>query len=163
MQAAAEAADHLGMVGTHPVAGLQARTIRRRRAITSAALALFLEQTYAATTMDDICARAGCSKGGLYHHFRTKEAVLESVVAYLASRAALLPPVAEAAQVIGVAPHQLEALIVEIWAEASRSGVARDALSDHGPSSLAALVAAGELVARVARADGEERNERQAA
>jgi TetR/AcrR family transcriptional repressor of nem operon len=30
-------------------------------------------QGYTATTVDDICARAGVSKGSFFHHFRTKE------------------------------------------------------------------------------------------
>lgn len=151
------------MATAQPGAVLQARTIRRRRAITDAAVELFLEQTYAATTMDDICARAGCSKGGLYHHFRTKEAVLESALAQRARTGALQPRVADGAQAGGVARRQLETLIVEIWAEASRSSALREVLGDLAPSSLPEILAAGELVARVARAADEEIDERQAA
>lgn len=158
------AADHAGMTTEiRPGVRPQARTVRKREAITGAALALFLEHTYARTTMDDICARAGCSKGGLYHHFRTKEAVLESVVARLATTGALLPPVTDAARAMGVASAQLEALLVEIWAEASRASALWDTLANHAPSSLAGIVAVGELVGRVARAEGEEIAERRAA
>jgi len=38
-----------------------------------AALALLLARGYPATTVDEICAAAGVSKGSFYHFFRTKE------------------------------------------------------------------------------------------
>jgi len=38
-----------------------------------AAYALMLSKGYPATSIDDICARAGVSKGSLYHFFKSKE------------------------------------------------------------------------------------------
>jgi len=43
-----------------------------RQVFFEAALEVVAEKGYAATRMDDIVRRAGRSKGGLYHHFRSK-------------------------------------------------------------------------------------------
>ncbi len=40
-----------------------------------AALHLFRAHGYAATTVDDICARAALTKGSFFHHFDSKEAL----------------------------------------------------------------------------------------
>jgi AcrR family transcriptional regulator len=44
-----------------------------RRALVTSARRLFGQRGYAATSLDDICDRAGVTKGALYHHFRNKE------------------------------------------------------------------------------------------
>ena len=44
--------------------------------IIQAALNEFLEKGYEGTSMDAIALRAGISKGGLYHHFKSKEEIL---------------------------------------------------------------------------------------
>lgn len=51
----------------------------RRRDILDLALALFLEKGYEATTVADIVARAGLSKGAFYHHFAAKDDLLEAL------------------------------------------------------------------------------------
>ena len=48
-------------------------------AILTAARRLFGAQGFAATTMDDIAEAARLAKGAVYHHFKTKEAVFETV------------------------------------------------------------------------------------
>ncbi len=48
----------------------------RLNEISSAALDVFLEKGYENTTMEAIAQRAGVSKGGLYHHFQSKDHVL---------------------------------------------------------------------------------------
>jgi AcrR family transcriptional regulator len=53
-------------------------TTRRPRTITAllnAALELFAEQGYGATSVPDICARAGLTKGAFYSNFANKEAL----------------------------------------------------------------------------------------
>ncbi len=45
----------------------------RRAQLFQAALEVCVEKGYHATRMDDIAARAGLSKGSLYHHFDSKE------------------------------------------------------------------------------------------
>jgi len=69
-----------------------ARSQHARDQIAQAALTVFALKGFAASSMDDICMAAGCSKGGLYHHFPTKSAVLGGVVERLLVQRALLPP-----------------------------------------------------------------------
>jgi TetR/AcrR family transcriptional repressor of nem operon len=40
-----------------------------------ASLSLIREQGFAATTVDDLCDRAGVTKGGFFHHFESKAAL----------------------------------------------------------------------------------------
>ncbi|WP_019961103.1 TetR/AcrR family transcriptional regulator [Woodsholea maritima] len=44
-----------------------------RDALLDAALAVFREKGYSATSVDDVCARAGVTKGAFFHHFKSKE------------------------------------------------------------------------------------------
>lgn len=44
------------------------------------ALDLFLEKGYEKTTITDIMEKAHLSKGGMYHHFASKEDILEAVI-----------------------------------------------------------------------------------
>ena len=44
-----------------------------RTRILDAARALIREKGYSAMTVDDLCARAGVTKGAFFHHFRSKE------------------------------------------------------------------------------------------
>ena len=48
--------------------------------ILDAALQEFSQAGYAGARMDDIALRAGLSKGGLYAHFDSKEAVFEALL-----------------------------------------------------------------------------------
>jgi AcrR family transcriptional regulator len=67
-----------------PPAG--APKFRRRKAdrpgeIVRAALAVFAEKGFAAARLDEIAARAGVSKGGVYLYFETKQDLFRAVVA----------------------------------------------------------------------------------
>ncbi|WP_170150144.1 TetR/AcrR family transcriptional regulator [Parahaliea mediterranea] len=53
---------------------------QRRQAVLDAALALFLEQGFAATSLDKIIERAGGSRRTIYQTFGGKEGLLEAVV-----------------------------------------------------------------------------------
>jgi AcrR family transcriptional regulator len=50
----------------------QEHTEHTRRALLSAATTLFAEQGYAATSIDDVVAKARVTRGALYHHFENK-------------------------------------------------------------------------------------------
>lgn len=52
----------------------------RRTAIVDAALTLFSTQGYQGTRMDDVAARAGLTKGGVYFHFKNKQQLFEAVI-----------------------------------------------------------------------------------
>ncbi len=51
-----------------------------RQKFIDAAIALVREQGYAATSVDDICARAGMKKGSFFHHFKSKEELLIAAI-----------------------------------------------------------------------------------
>ena len=48
----------------------------RRQQLLMAAHGLFDKKGYRATTLDDIAAKVGLTKGAVYHHFKNKEAIL---------------------------------------------------------------------------------------
>jgi AcrR family transcriptional regulator len=48
--------------------------------LVSAARAAFARDGFAATSMDALCSEAGVTRGALYHHFGSKEGLLEAVV-----------------------------------------------------------------------------------
>lgn len=52
----------------------------RKNEIIQASEGLFLEQGYEATTVEHILQRTGLSKGGFYHHFKSKEDVLMAIL-----------------------------------------------------------------------------------
>lgn len=49
---------------------------QRRQHILDAATRQFEKQGFGAASVDDICAEAGISKGALYTHFKSKEAIM---------------------------------------------------------------------------------------
>jgi AcrR family transcriptional regulator len=76
-------------------AELTPRARQTRAAIVEAALALFREHGYDATTMRDIAARAGVSTGNAYYYFGSKEELVQefyelSHAEHLAASAAVL-------------------------------------------------------------------------
>lgn len=52
----------------------------RKSELVDSAQALFLTKGYESTTVADIIARAGVSKGGFYHHFLSKEELLDALI-----------------------------------------------------------------------------------
>ncbi|HEV2379127.1 MAG TPA: TetR family transcriptional regulator C-terminal domain-containing protein [Terriglobia bacterium] len=58
-------------------------TERRREALIKAAYAEILDRGVAALTIDAVVARAGTSKGGALHYFRTKDVLLYAVLEWL--------------------------------------------------------------------------------
>jgi TetR/AcrR family transcriptional repressor of nem operon len=46
-----------------------------RQKLLEAAFSLIRTKGYAATTVDDLCAHAGVTKGAFFHHFKSKEAL----------------------------------------------------------------------------------------
>lgn len=53
-----------------------------RTRLLDAALALFRERGYTATTVDDLCRAAGVTKGSFFHHFDSKEAAALAAIAH---------------------------------------------------------------------------------
>ena len=68
----------------------QARAVRTRRTILEAAAAVFDEMGYEGASTTEILARSGLTRGALYFHFPSKEAIADAVVD--AQFEALVPP-----------------------------------------------------------------------
>jgi AcrR family transcriptional regulator len=100
-----------------------ARSQQSRDQIVTAALTVFALKGFSAASMDDVCMAAGCSKGGLYHHFPTKSAVLSGVVDRLTRFGALLPHTASTEA--SLPPQALGRMLIEIWTEAARDETLR--------------------------------------
>ncbi len=85
----------------------------RREKILDAALRVFSSTPFAETTMDQVAAEAGVSKGCLYLYFRTKEELLHDLI----RRYALLPELPELIESIRETPPALgvPTLVAEIW------------------------------------------------
>jgi AcrR family transcriptional regulator len=60
------------------------RPEERRNELLDRAQELFFERGYDQTTVNDIIEKAGVSKGAFYHHFSSKEEMLEALAARLA-------------------------------------------------------------------------------
>lgn len=56
-------------------------TPERRKALLEGALTLFVTRGFDQTSMDAICAHAGVTKGSVYHHFASKEALAATLYA----------------------------------------------------------------------------------
>jgi len=56
------------------------RSASTREAIRTAAISLFAEKGYAATSTREICQRAGITKPVLYHHFGSKEQLYRELI-----------------------------------------------------------------------------------
>ena len=56
----------------------------RREELIDCAQRLFLAQGYEKTTINEVIAATGLSKGAFYHHFRSKEDLLEAITARIA-------------------------------------------------------------------------------
>jgi AcrR family transcriptional regulator len=57
-----------------------------RQRIVAAAVALFAEQGFDATSVNEVVVRAGVAKGALYHHFASKDDLLYEVYRELVDR-----------------------------------------------------------------------------
>lgn len=67
-----------------------------RLAIEDAAIELFMEQGYHATSMRQIAERAGLALGGIYNHFASKDEIFEAIIVDKHPYKRILPLVMEA-------------------------------------------------------------------
>lgn len=90
----------------------------RRAQIIQAAIACFSKKGYHQTTMDDIVAASGLSKGSLYWHFKNKRDVLMSTVQwYFDQLAANLLPAVEDIPLVADRLRMLLAAFSQVMAE----------------------------------------------
>ena len=98
-----------------------------RRAILRAAADRFVDRGIALTSLDDVAAQAGVTKGALYHYFANKDALVAAVISALGTVDAVAatesPTAAEVgrASAAGSAPLLERALNYELFALAARN------------------------------------------
>ena len=61
---------------------LREATVEPRQEILRTAARLFQQQGYDATSMNDVAAALKLSKGGLYHHFQSKDEILFNIMSH---------------------------------------------------------------------------------
>lgn len=114
---------------------MQSRSLETRLQLMEAALRLFSQRGYQATSVAEICSAAGASKGAFYHHFPSKQAIFLALMetwladldrsfqqAYQDSAdlpTALLQMSRIAGQVFQAADVNL-AILLEFWVQAQR-------------------------------------------
>jgi AcrR family transcriptional regulator len=69
---------------------------RTRIAIEDAAVALFMEKGYHATSMRQIAEKAGLALGGIYNHFSSKDEIFEAIIIDKHPYKKVLPAILEA-------------------------------------------------------------------
>src|SRR5215831_14936860 len=140
-----------------------AAEIGTRDALLDAAVSLFAEQGVAATTSAGIAARAGVTPAMVHYHFRSRERLLDAVVAERLARfparvfAALAPTHASAAALIETIVRrvyeaaELMPWMPPIWIReiVSEGGMLRDRMFRHFPSD--AVTTLSDMLAREQR------------
>ena len=145
----------------------------RRQAIIVAAEEAFDAHGYAATTVDEVAAKAGISKGNIYNYFRSKEDLFEQVFADVVSKLEAdalqifeepLPAAEKLKRLIDYrfsnmgACKRIGRLVLEFWATAAREQWGRlattlremyDRWREQVASILAEGVAQGEFSSEV--------------
>src|SRR6201996_9394922 len=66
--------------------GLSPLQLRKRSAILDGAKAVFLRQSFALATMDDVASAAGVGKQTVYRHFKSKEALFVGLVSSMCAQ-----------------------------------------------------------------------------
>jgi AcrR family transcriptional regulator len=137
----------------------QLRAERTRLQLLDAARAVFAEQGYAGTTIDEIAGAAGVSKGAYYFHFSSKEGVFVALIdewvkdvskrlEALAGEKRDLRPMLDALLSSG-SPVWSPRLLIEFWSQAERSKPVEEAVAR---ARRAWRAAAAKSIARAYRA-----------
>ena len=124
---------------------VQQRSEETRGRMLEAALRLFSQSGYDATSVAEICQAAGVSKGAFYHHFPTKHAVFHTLLndwlggldlqlAALCQQAQPVPDtllqMASMTKSVFEAADQRLPMFLEFWTQASRDPVVWQATID---------------------------------
>ncbi len=97
---------------------MQQRAVETRERLLDTALACFGRQGYEATSVAQVCAEAGLSKGAFYHHFPSKQALfVELLGRWLASIREQLRAIDDRAQTVPEALRTMAGLMRRVFAD----------------------------------------------
>lgn len=112
----------------------QRRKDARPEEIIKAALEVFADRGFAATTLEDVARRAGVTKGTIYLYFENKEALFKALI-----RQTIVPVIAQGEEIAqaftGSARDLFERLVREYWrlvGETSLSSIPRLMIAEAG-------------------------------
>jgi AcrR family transcriptional regulator len=139
----------------------QERSQRSRAALLEGAAELFALRGYAGTAVADVCTRTGFTKGAVYFHFPSKEALAAAVVE---AADALWPPIAAAIASRGLSPlEQIVVLTADVAREfngnvlvraGARLHTERESLSERSQSPFVGWIATLRPLLEAAAEDG---------
>ena len=122
----------------------------RPEEILAAALEVFTDRGFAATTLEDVAKRAGVTKGTIYLYFDSKEALFKALI-----RETIVPVIAQgealAQSFTGSARELLERLVREYWrlvGETSLAGIPKLMIAEAGNFPVLARFYYEEVVTR---------------
>lgn len=125
----------------------------RHGEIVAAALGLFVERGFAATTLDDVARRAGVTKGTVYLYFKSKAALLKAIV-----RETIVPAIATGEQLLagyrGSAADLVRRLILGWWdtlGDPRLSGIPKLVMAEAGNFPALARFYYDEVISRAHR------------
>ena len=91
-----------------------------RLAIEDAALELYMDQGYHATSMRQVADRAGLALGGIYNHFKSKEEIFEAIIIDKHPYKKILPIILESSEgenLEGFLKSAMDVIIKELGSE----------------------------------------------
>jgi len=140
----------------------------RRTQILDAALVCFAKRGFHQASMHDISAEAGISVGLIYRYFENKEAVISAMadrhkkeIGEMLERARQAPSLLESLEILFTAhccddaPQVVSALVVDLYAEASRNPHVADLVRDVLETAMDGVT---DLIARAPEADSAAHN-----
>jgi AcrR family transcriptional regulator len=134
----------------------QERAIRTRRAILTAAASVFDERGYEAATIGEVLTRAGVTKGALYFHFPSKQALAEGVLSEQFAGVLMEPRASKLQELVdtglGLAHRMRHDPVVSASA---RLSLGQEMGAVFGTSGITAWISATEQILLAAREQGE--------
>jgi len=98
---------------------VQERARETHRAILDAAARLFVQQGYDRTSVTEICAESGVSKGAFYHHFASKQDLFTELLdTWLGGLDAQIKSIAQEAPSVSAALHHMAGLMGQVFRDA---------------------------------------------
>ncbi|MEV4422965.1 TetR/AcrR family transcriptional regulator [Patulibacter sp. NPDC049589] len=130
-----------------------------RAGILEAAATVFADQGFAATSVDQVAAAAGFSKGAVYSNFAGKDELFFAILEQRSATRARLAAEAEDARTVGrglAEAHDADpawiVLLIEFWTHALRDAALRERLEEHRAPLRAEIARAiDDLAAREGR------------